>query len=128
MRLRVWLEADHIGSACEQLTPGEAGRVFQRAQWAPAIAAVEIVPVAGVLALQRDDAGALLARRCALDVGEPPFVAHAAAVREQPRHPGLRGCAQPGDDGVEVVADLVRGRIGDVVEVNQGSRAPVLPA
>ena len=53
-------EADHIGSACEQLTPGEAGRVFQRAQRAAAIAAVEIVPVAGVLALERDDA----ASRC----------------------------------------------------------------
>ena len=40
----------------------------------------------------------LLARRVALDVGEPPFVADAPAVREEPRHPGLRRVAQARDD------------------------------
>ena len=87
-------------------------RLLDRAERTTALAAVEIVPVAGVLALQRDDAAALLARRIALDIGKPPLVARPAAVGEKPRHPGFRGRAQPGDDGVEVVADLRRKWMG----------------
>ena len=95
----------------KQIASLEPRRLLDRAERTAALTAVEIVPVAGVLALQRDDAAALLARRRTLDVGEPPFVADAAAVGEQPRHPDLRGRAQPGDDGVEVVADLRRKRM-----------------
>ena len=76
--------------------------VLHAAQRPAALAAVEVDPVAGVIALQRDDAGALLARRIALDVGEPPFVADPPAVREQPWHPAVGGVAQPRDDRIEV--------------------------
>ena len=77
-----------------------------------ALIAVELVPVAGMRALEADDAGAALARRIAMDVGEPPFVADAAAVREQPRHPAFRRVAQAPDDQVDVVSAWRGGRGG----------------
>ena len=96
--------ACQVGGMRKQIASRVSGPFLDGAERAAALVAVEIVPVAGMLALERDDAAALLARRRALDVGEPPFIADAAAVREQPRHPGLRRCAQLGDDGIEVVA------------------------
>ena len=108
--------------------PGKPRRLLDRAKRATALSTVEVVPVAGVLALQRDDAGALLARSIAADIGEPPLVADTASVGKMPWHPGLCRRAQEGHDGVEVVADLRRKWMGRVVEVNQGSRAPVPPA
>ena len=74
---------------------------------------------------QRDDAGAVLARRRRLwMLASRHSSPDPAAVRKQPRHPGLRRVAQPRHDGVEVVADRRCRRAGArVVEVNQGSPA-----
>src|SRR5690606_32781064 len=96
---------------------------FERAQRPAALAAVEVDPVAGVLASEHDHAGAVLSRRRAIDIGKTPFVAVTPTVREMLRHPGASPVTQAGHDGVEIVMD--RGRSGgcDVVEVKQGSPA-----
>ena len=108
----------------EQRAAREAGRVFQCAQRPAALASVEVDPVAGVRALERDNAGAVLARRIAADVGEPPLVAVAPAVRKMPRHPVLGGVTEPADDLVEIVAGGFEAERAGVVQINQGSRAP----
>jgi hypothetical protein len=63
---------------------------------------VEVDPVASVLAGKRNYTRAVLARRGALDIGEPPFIAHPPTIREQPRNPLLGAIAQTRDDSIEV--------------------------
>jgi len=115
--------SDQIGGIGEEVAALEAGRLFKRAQRPAALAAVEVDPVAGVLASERDHAGAVLSRRRAIDIGKTPFVAVATAVREVLRHPGVGPVTQASHDGVEVVMDRGRSGGGGIVEVNQGSPA-----
>jgi len=57
-----------------------------------------------------------------MDVGETPFIADTAAVREQPRHPAFRRVAQATDDKVDVIVRLARRtQRFDVVEVDDGN-------
>ena len=98
--------ARELGRVLDQRRP-VGGRVLQRAERTAALVVLEVDPVAGALALERDHARALLARLVAPDVGEPQLVAHAPAIAEVRGHPAPGGRPQPGDDGVQVV---VRGR------------------
>ena len=116
--------AGELGRILDQRAPGQAGRVLQRAERPAALVVIEVDPVAGALALERDHARALLARLVAPDVGEPQLVAHAPAVPEVRGHPRGGARPQPGDDGVQVVVDLGQADGADATQVNQGSRAP----
>ena len=66
-----WCRARKLGRVLDQRAPGEARRVLQGAERAATLVVVEVDPVAGALARERDQAGALLARLVAPDVGEP---------------------------------------------------------
>ena len=50
------------GGIREQFVSGKLLRLLQRAERTAALAAIEVVPIAGTLALQRDDAGTRLTR------------------------------------------------------------------
>ena len=79
--------AGELGRILDQRPPGQAGRVLERAERTAALVVIEVDPVAGALALERDHARALLARLVAPDVGEPQLVAHALAIPEVRGHP-----------------------------------------
>ena len=98
--------ARELGRVLDQRPSGQAGRVLQRAEWPAALVVIEVDPVAGALALERDHAGALLARLVAPNVGEPQLVADPLAVPEVRGHPRRGGRPQPRDDGIQVVVGL----------------------
>src|SRR5690606_35104371 len=64
-----------LGGPHDQGSAFEPGGLLDGADRSAALIAVEVDPVAGVSTAERDDAGAYLSRRVALDVGEPPLVA-----------------------------------------------------
>ena len=74
----------------EERGAGQPGGVLDGVDRPAAVAGLEVVPVAGVRAAQLDDAGAVPPRSVAADVGEPPLVADAAAVREERAAPRSR--------------------------------------
>ena len=88
----------------EERGAGQPRGVLDGVDRPAAVAGLEVVPVAGVWATELDDAGAVPPWRVAADVGEPPLIADAAAVREDLRHPRRGRAAQPGDDRFEIVA------------------------
>ena len=127
-RRRTGSDARHLGRLYDQRSALETRRLLDGADRAAALIAVEVDPVTGMGAAQRDDAGSHLARRIAPDVGQPPFVAGPATVRKETRHPCLGGLAQTMHDEIEIVAQgLVAERL-DLVEVKQGSPALSRPA
>ena len=65
----------------EERGAGEPGGVLDGVDRPAAVAGFEVVPVARVRSGQLDDAGAVSARGIAADVGEPPLIADAPAVR-----------------------------------------------
>jgi len=100
-----------------EIAPGKSGGVLECVERTAALAAIVIVPIAGVRALKRNHAGAVLARGASGNVGQAPDVAVSATIGKMLRHPGFCGRAQAGDDRVEIVAAMVHGR-SDVVEVD----------
>ena len=89
------------------------------------MAAIEVDPVSGMFPRQGNDAGTVLSRRVATDVGKPPFITRATAVWEILGNPRLGGIAKPSDDNIQIVANRRGPRRRDFIEVNQGSPAPV---
>jgi hypothetical protein len=67
--------AREVGRILDQRPTSESGRVLERAQGTAALVVIEVDPVAGALALERDHARPLLARLVAPDIGEPQLVA-----------------------------------------------------
>src|SRR5581483_6463500 len=100
--LRLRAHPCQIGRVADQLATGAMDGVLQRVDGSAALAAVKIDPVPGMLAGERNDAGAVLARRIASDIGKPPFIAYPPAVLEMSRHPMLGGRTQPRDDFIEI--------------------------
>ena len=80
-------QPDQAGGVVEQGAPGEAGGMFQGFQRSAALPGVEVVKAAGILAGQRNHAGAGLPRPFALDVGEAQLAAFLATVGKELRHP-----------------------------------------
>ena len=98
--------------------------MLERAERTAALVVLEVDPVAGALALERDHARALLARLVAPDVGEPQLVAHAPAISEVRGHPARGGRPQPRDDGVQVVVGLRQAEWSGIVEIDHDTPTP----
>jgi len=118
-------DAGDLRRARDQSMAVEPGRLLDRADRPAAVVAVEVDPVTRMRTTQCDDAGAGVPRRVAPDVGEAPLVAGAAAAREEVGHPVHGGLAQTLDDQVEIVARRLEAKREGVVEVKQGSPAPI---
>jgi hypothetical protein len=112
--------ARQLRCVLDQRPPGQARRVLEGAERTAALVVIEVDPVAGARALERDHARTLLARLVAPDVGEPQLVPHAPAIPEVRGHPRGGARPQPGDHGVQIVVDLGQADRADATQVNQG--------
>src|SRR5690606_23820212 len=97
-----WRPSGEVSRSGEEFGTCEAGDLLDRADRTATCAAVEVVPVAGMIALERDHARAGPARSIATNVGETPFVAAPPPVWEQVRHPCVGARTQTRDNRIEV--------------------------
>ena len=101
----------------EEPRVGQPGRVIDQVDRAGALARREVEAPAGILAVEMDEARALVARRAAGEVGatKRPAVTREPRLREELRQPVGRCRRQLVADGVEVEA---RGRGPDLVQID----------
>ena len=120
-RLACWRPRENASRVCcldDQGTPGQTRGRFNGTDRPATLIAVKVNPVSGMLPAQGDDAGAGVARRITANIRQPPFIADALAVREQPRHPSLGRFTQTQYDQVQIIAICLRPRRHCVVEIN----------